>query len=118
MKNAALHIRLRQALSGIVASLRCENSFRTHAIGLVFVIVVLLATRPAPIWWATLLLTSGCVLAIELINTALEKLIDHLHPDQHPSLKIVKDTLAGAVLVMSVIALVVFGAFLWTRTGP
>lgn len=64
-----------------------------------------------------LLLTSGGVLTAELINTAVEKLVDHLHPDQHPVLKIVKDTLAGAVLVMSITAIFVFIMFLLSRIG-
>lgn len=114
MKNHNMLKRLGYAFSGIAASLRSEQSFRIQIVGLTFVIVVLFFTQPPPVWWALLLLTSGCVLTIELINTAVEKLIDHLHPNQHPTLKIVKDTLAGAVLVMSITALVAFAAFLWS----
>jgi undecaprenol kinase len=115
MKNHNVLKRLGYAFSGIIASLRSEQSFCIQMGGLVLVIVVLLVMQPPPVWWALLLLTSGCVLATELINTAVEKLVDHLHPDQHSTLKTVKDTLAGAVLVMSVTALLVFAAFLWSR---
>ncbi len=48
------------------------------------------------------------MIALEPINTAVEKLIDHVHPDQHAIVGIVKDTLAGAVLVMSATPLLVF----------
>jgi undecaprenol kinase len=46
-----------------------------------------------------------------LVNTAVEKLIDHVHPDQHEIVGIVKDTLAGAVLTLSVTSLLTFAAF-------
>ncbi len=115
MKNHNLLQRIGYAWSGIKASWRSENSFRTQVGGFVFVIVVLFITQPSTVWWALLLLASGGVLAAELINTAVEKLVDHLHPDQHPALKIVKDTLAGAVLVTSITAILVFVAFLWSR---
>ena len=45
------------------------------------------------------------VIAAELINTALEHLVDHLHPEQHPRIKIVKDCAAAAVLILSIGAL-------------
>ena len=52
------------------------------------------------------------VLAAELFNTALEHLIDHLHPALHPSIKIAKDCAAGSVLLLSLSAVAVFIAFL------
>ncbi|MDE3016952.1 MAG: diacylglycerol kinase [Pseudomonadota bacterium] len=115
MKNGNLLQRIEYALSGLKESWNSEQSFRIQVGGFAFVIMVLYITQPSTVWWALLLLTSGGVLAMELINTAVEKLIDHLHPDQHPVLKTVKDTLAGAVLVMSITALLVFAAFLWSR---
>ena len=106
--------RLYHAWAGIKTSLESEYSFRLHAVAAVFVIIVLAITRPAAVWWALLLLTSGLVLSLEMVNTAIEKLADHLHPDLHPALKTVKDTLAGSVLIASLIAACVFIAFIST----
>jgi diacylglycerol kinase (ATP) len=111
VKNRGFRYRLGYALAGITISWRTERTFRTLSLGMAFILAVLVATRPAPIWWAVLLLTAGSVVALELINTAVEKLIDHVHPDQHEIVGIVKDTLAGAVLTMSVTSLLVFAAF-------
>ena len=58
-------------------------------------------------------LTVAFVLAAEIVNTALEGLADHLHPEQHPAIKAVKDCAAGAVLVASVAALGVAAAFVY-----
>ena len=44
---------------------------------------------------------AGHGVAPMLFNTALESLIDHLHPEMHPAIKIAKDCAAGAVLLLS-----------------
>ena len=111
MKNRNFLHRLGYALAGLRVSFRTERTFRTLVAGWAFVFVVLAVTRPAPVWWAILLLTAGAVAALELVNTAVEKLVDHVHPDQHEIVGIVKDTLAGAVLAMSITSLLVFAAF-------
>lgn len=118
LKNQTIGKRFLYAFSGILSSFRSESSFRAEIGCLACVILVLVITQPPPVWWALFLLTSGCVLAVELINTAIEKLVDHIHPDHHATIKIVKDTLAGAVLVMSVSSLAVFAAFLWGKLNP
>ena len=112
MKNRAFRERLGFALDGWRAGWRREASFRTQ-IGLAgAALVALLLLRPAPIWWAIVVVTVALVLALELINSALEAVIDLLHPDIHPEIKAAKDMLAGAVLAISVAALVVAGALL------
>jgi diacylglycerol kinase len=42
-----------------------------------------------------------------MVNTALEKLADHLHPGRHEQVRIVKDVAAGAVLWAAAISVVV-----------
>jgi diacylglycerol kinase (ATP) len=78
------------------------------------VVGLLAAFRPPAIWWALLLMNCGLVLAAELINTALEQALDHLHPEIHPAIKVAKDCAAGAVLVFSLSAVGTFLAFLWS----
>ena len=68
-------------------------------------LVVLLILRPTLIWWGLCGVMVSLVIAAELINTALEQLADHLHPEQHPRIKIVKDCAAAAVLILSAGAL-------------
>ncbi|MDY6860563.1 MAG: diacylglycerol kinase [Pseudomonadota bacterium] len=47
------------------------------------------------------------------MNSALEALIDHLHPDIHPEVGVVKDIAAAAVLVASLGALAVGALFVF-----
>jgi diacylglycerol kinase (ATP) len=111
MKNKGFHHRLGFALAGILDTLRSENSFRFHVAAACAVLAVLAYLRPPPFWWAIIVLTVMLVLAAELLNTAMEHLADHLHPEQHPRIRMVKDCAAGAVLVVSLGALCVAAAF-------
>ena len=56
-------------------------------------------------------------MALELINSAMESVIDLLHPGLHPEIKVIKDMVAGAVLIISVAALVVAGAMVFDSIG-
>jgi diacylglycerol kinase (ATP) len=115
LKNQPFHRRLGFAVSGLLTALRSENSFRFHLVAAFAVLGLLAWLRPEPQWWAIVIVTMMVVLAAELINTAVEHLADHLHPNQHPSIKIVKDCAAAAVLVASLGAVGVAAAFIWSQ---
>ena len=111
-KNHSFVARLRFAIAGLRHGWRTEKSLRTHALAVVLLLSVLAVLRPAVVWWALTILVSAAVIAAELFNTALEHLADHLHPDQHPQIRIVKDSAAAAVLVLAVAALAIAVALL------
>ena len=69
-------------------------------------------------WWAVMALTIALVVTAELLNTAIEALCDHLHPQQHEAIKLTKDVAAGAVLIASLAALVVAMAFAADQVWP
>jgi len=106
-KNQPFLLRLRCALAGIAAGLRSEHSLRYQVVALAGAIIVLCVFRPEPIWWAAVALSSAAVISAELLNTALEHLADHLHPQTHSQIQIVKDCAAAAVLIASCGALAV-----------
>lgn len=110
MKNHGFRARLGYAAEGLGAAWRAEKSFRTQAMLACLAFAALLVLRPVPLWWALVGLTCGAVLALELVNSAVEAVIDLLHPAIHPAIKRAKDMLAGAVLVTSVAALAVAAA--------
>lgn len=62
--------------------------------------------------WVITLGCIGLILALEMVNSAIEKLCDLVHPEKHPTIKFVKDVAAGAVLWASVIA-VAIGAIIF-----
>ena len=113
MKNQALIYRFGYAFAGLRAAWRTENSFKTHVAAAVLVLAVLLWFGPPPLWWAIAMLTVAFVIGAEVFNTAVEGLADHLHPEQHPAIRTVKDCAAGAVLVATIAALGVAAAFVY-----
>lgn len=98
-KNQAFFRRLGFAIGGLRAGIRAEYSLRFQAAACGCVLIALCMFRPEPIWWALTALASALVIMAELLNTAIEHLTDHLHPDAHPRIGMVKDIAAAAVLM-------------------
>lgn len=115
VKNRPLAERLGFAVAGLCAGWRRERSFRTHIGAAGLVLVALIVLQPAPVWWAIIAIAVCLVMALELINGAVETMADLLHPGIHPEVKVLKDMLAGAVLVVSVGAVCVAAALTWDR---
>lgn len=57
--------------------------------------------------WITVLLCIAIVLSLEMINTTIEKLCDMIEPGVHPTIKMIKDIAAGAVLLSAIVSLVI-----------
>ena len=57
--------------------------------------------------WAILILTVGLVISCELVNTAIEAVVDLVTEEYHPLAKVAKDTAAAAVFVFAIISVVI-----------
>jgi len=57
--------------------------------------------------WAIILICIAGVLSAEIFNTALEKMVDHLSPEQNKYAGEIKDLAAGAVLLLAIISLII-----------
>ena len=57
--------------------------------------------------WLVVILTIGAVISLELINTAIEAVVDMVTEEYHPLAKVAKDTSAAAVFVCAIAAVVV-----------
>lgn len=108
MKGLPLWRRASFALDGIVHAVRQERSFRTQVFAAGGVGALLVWLRPPPLWVALLVVMVVLVLAFELLNTALEELLDGLHPERAEFVRRAKDCAAGAVLLLSVGAVCIF----------
>jgi diacylglycerol kinase len=96
------------AVDGIVDLVKRENNAKIHVISTLLVILVGLRLEFLAIEWLWISLAVAGVWVAELINSALEKLVDLVSPEEHPLAKKVKDYAAGAVLVMAIWAIFVF----------
>ena len=104
MKNRPFRARLGFALAGIRIVARREKSFRTQLCLAVVAAALTAALRPGAIWAAVMALAIALVLALEMVNAALEYLIDRVHPEIAEEIGFAKDAAAGAVLLASIAA--------------
>ncbi|MFC7681508.1 diacylglycerol kinase family protein [Paenibacillus sp. GCM10028914] len=95
------------AVQGIVHAFKAERNMKIHtaAAAIVFILGWLLELTPTR--WLFLALAVTLVISAELINTAVEAVVDLVSPDEHPLARIAKDTAAGAVLITALFAVVV-----------
>jgi diacylglycerol kinase (ATP) len=107
----------RNSWNGLRAASRSEEAFRQELI--VFALAVPLAFFvAADVWrWLTLIAVLLLVMVAELLNTAVEKLSDHVTPQPHPAIGRIKDMSSAAVGISLVLAGLVWMAALAERVG-
>lgn len=91
---------------GLVYAYRYEQSMMLHFFLSIFVICLGIWLKINPFEWAFCILGLGIMLAIELLNTAIEGVVDLASPDIHPLAKIAKDTGSAASGVYAVISFI------------
>lgn len=94
------------AFSGIAAFLYTEPHARIHALATVLVIALSSWCRISASQWIAIVIVTGMVWITEMLNTIIEKMMDHLSPEYHPRVKWIKDVAAGAVLIAALVAVV------------
>jgi len=95
------------AIDGVVHVFRTQWHMRFHFLTLVLVLLVSLVFRLSREEILILLFTVSLVLTAEMINTAIEAVVDLVSQGYHPLAKFAKDVAAGAVLIATINALAV-----------
>ena len=95
------------AFNGLAYALKTQLSFQIEVFATAVVVVLgcLLGLDPNEWLWISIAIT--LVLVLELLNTAIEVLVDLVSPQQHPKAGAIKDVASAAVLVGSIFALIV-----------
>lgn len=100
------------AIEGISFAIKTQANFKIQlVIGSASVIFAIVFNFTA-IEWIILILTITFVLSAELVNTAIEELVNLSTTEFHPKAKIAKDLSAAVVLIVSILAAIV-GLFLF-----
>lgn len=95
------------AWKGIRRCIGKEQNLSFHLLAALCVCTMGTYARLSRMEWAMVVLCIGVVVAAELFNTAMEKLVDLVSPQYHPLAEQVKDIAAGAVLVCAAAAAIV-----------
>ena len=92
------------AFEGIFTCIRKERNMKIHCVMAVLVVAAGVILGLSPVEWCICLGLLGLVMALELVNTAVEAVVDLVTGEYHPLAKIAKDTAAGAVLIAAIMA--------------
>lgn len=90
------------AIEGILYTARTQKHMRNHFLAALVLLIATLFLRVSALEFILLALSVSFVLFAELMNTAVEVVVDLVSPGYHPLARIAKDTAAGAVLVAAI----------------
>ncbi len=101
------------ALQGILTLLKTEQNARVHfTVGItVGALAYLFGVNHLEA--AVLFFAVALVFIVEITNTAIEKLLDLVHPENHRQVAFIKDAMAGATFIAAIIAAVVGFLTFW-----
>lgn len=92
------------SIAGLKYAYKYEQSMLIHVIATICVLTANIIFGVQPFEWLVTLLSIGMVLAAELVNTAIEAVVDMVTLEFHPLAKIAKDCGSAATFVLSVMA--------------
>ena len=104
------------AFEGIFTGIKKERNMKIHCVAAVLVVIagMILAMlcvvaagfvfRISVSEWCICLILFGMILSLELVNTAMEAVVDLVTEERRPLAKLAKDTAAGAVLIAAIMA--------------
>lgn len=95
------------AFQGIAYAFSTQLNFKVHVVAALFTCVLGYYTELSISEWIWIAAAIFLVLIAELINTAIELLVDLISPQYNIKAGIIKDVSAAAVLLTAVLALVI-----------
>jgi undecaprenol kinase len=102
-----LHRSFGFAIAGILTGLKQERNIRIHSSVSIIVIVLGIIYSLDALEWLFILIAIGGMLSLELLNSAIERVVDLVTEDYHPLAKQAKDMAAGAVLLYAILSVVI-----------
>ena len=107
LREGSLGRSFNRAIAGIVHAVRTQRNVKIHLAVTVVVLIASIFLSITKIELIILLLTVGLVLITEMMNSALELVLDLTVDRYHPLARVAKDVGAGAVLFAALTALLV-----------
>jgi undecaprenol kinase len=111
------HKSFKYAWSGIVQTFKKERNFQIHVMISVMMFFVGFYLQFTKFEWIVILFLIGGMLSLELMNTALERVVDLVTKEFKPLAKAAKDAAAGAVFVYAILS-VIIGIIIITNHIP
>ena len=96
---------IKYSVDGLVNAYQNEQSLWLHAMCTIIIIILGFALKISFIQWAIIALV--IVLAVELLNTAIEATVDLVTKEIHPLAKVAKDCGSAAAFVSSIMVFII-----------
>lgn len=94
------------AFEGIITASK-EQNLKSHIVSAIIVILASYLTGLSRMEWYIVLLLVALMFALEMMNTAIERVVDLASPEIHALAKQAKDIAAGAVLVFALFSAII-----------
>jgi diacylglycerol kinase len=98
---------VRCASSGLRYAFAAERNIRVHLLVFILVLISSIVLEISKFEFLLILAVSALNFSLELVNTAIERLADKVSPEYDKQIGVVKDVMAGAVLVSSIFAVII-----------
>lgn len=106
-KKQPLYRSFQYAFEGIFTGITKERNMKIHCGVSVIVVIGGILFHLSGIEWCICLVLFGLIFSLELINTAIEAVVDLVTEERKPLAKVAKDTAAGAVLISAIMAAII-----------
>ena len=106
-KKAPLYKSFGYAFQGIFNTIRTERNIKIHCAAAILVTIFGIWLQISKTEWMICFILFGLILALELVNTAVEATVDLFTEERKPLAKKAKDAAAGAVLIVAIFAAVI-----------
>ena len=107
MKKDPLYKSFGYAFQGIFNTIRTERNIKIHCVAAILVTIFGIWLQISNTECMSCFILFGLILALELVNTAVEATVDLFTEERKPLAKTAKDAAAGAVLVAAIFAAVI-----------
>lgn len=103
------------SLRGLTAAWRFESAFRQECVLAAFLLPVAVWLATSPVQFALLTGSLLIVMLTELLNSAVEAVVDRVGSEQHQLSGQAKDMGSAAVLLALLLTALIWGAVIWER---
>lgn len=98
----------RFATRGTLTVIREEQNIKIYLFFSLLNLILGLITHLNYIEWAIIVVTVSVTMGVEIINIALEELLDMISPEYNGRTKVIKDIAAGSALITTIASIIVF----------
>ncbi len=108
---------IRYSIDGFREALRHEPSFREDLLFAAALVPLAVILPVNAVSTALMIASLFLIIIVELLNSAIEWIIDYLRPEHHPLAKRIKDMASAAVFLSYLNCLAIWAILLWPGTG-